>query len=619
MIAMTFSDWSGVPEDVAAVRSAIETEIAGSTLLSAYAETVAQAPDVVAHKWLADGEWQSLTYQQVRERVRDAALGLAATGLRPGEFAAIWSRNRSEATIADYAVMHARGVPVFIYPTIAADQAADLIAHCEATVVIVEREFLPVLESVRAQLPRLRALVVFGDAPVSRVPEGDDPANGVTQEDVVAQAAENGILTWQELLDLGRAEADRDPAAFERPWRQVTPDTLATLIYTSGTTGRSKAVMITHRNIRYAQEATLRVMSLAEQTAEDGVARVVSYLPMAHVTGRTVDHWAPLAHPVTVAYCPDQLRLFEIAAQVHPTALVGIPRVWEKLHAALRGVLPDVAPDAVRALPDAARQAVRTRIGLDQCRLATSGAAPIDPEIVAFFRALGVPLTEGWGMSELSNAATLAAPDQARAGAVGASFPGVEVRIADDGEVLVRGPLVMGGYYKDPELTMATIDADGWLYTGDIGELDADGFLKIIDRKKELIITSGGKNVSPALVEYELQRHPLIGQACAVGDRRNYVTALLVLDPETTPAWARARGISFDSLADLAAHPEVLAEIERGVAVANSHLARPEQVRRFTLLPAEWTAQSGELTPSMKRRRRVIIDRYAKEIEELYS
>jgi long-chain acyl-CoA synthetase len=609
MIAMTSSDLSGVPADVAAVRSSIEHEIAGSTLLTEYAETVAQAPDVVAHQWLADGGWQTLTYRQVYDQVRDAALGLAATGLRPGEFAAVWSRNRSEATIADYAVMHARGVPVFIYPTIAADQAADLIGHCEATVVIAEREFLPVLDSIRARLPQLRALVVLGD----------DDQEGTLQANGAARAAENGILTWRELLDLGRAEAERDPAAFERSWRQVTPDTLATLIYTSGTTGHSKGVMITHRNVRYAQQATLRVIPLAEQTADDGVARLVSYLPMAHVTGRSVDHWAPLAHPVTLAYCPDQLRLFEIAAQVHPTALIGIPRVWEKLHAALRGVLPDVAPEAVRALPDAARQAVRTRIGLDQCRLATSGAAPIDPEIVGFFRALGVPLTEGWGMSELSNAATLSAPDKARGGAVGTAFPGVEVRIADDGEVLVRGPLVMGGYYKDPELTMATIDADGWLYTGDIGELDADGFLKIIDRKKELIITSGGKNVSPALVEYELQRHPLIGQACAIGDRRNYVTALLVLDQETTPAWARERGISFGSLADLAAHPEVLAEVERGVAAANAHLARPERVRRFTLLPAEWTARSGELTPSMKRRRRVIIDRYAKEIEELYS
>ena len=609
MIAMTSSDLSGVPADVAAVRSSIEHEIAGSTLLTEYAETVAQAPDVVAHQWLADGGWQTLTYRQVYDRVRDATLGLAATGLRPGEFAAVWSRNRSEATIADYAVMHARGVPVFIYPTIAADQAADLIGHCEATIVIAEREFLPVLDSIRARLPHLRALVVLGD----------DDQEGTLQANGAARAAENGILTWQELLDLGRAEAGRDPAAFERSWRQVTPDTLATLIYTSGTTGHSKGVMITHRNVRYEQAASLKLTPLADQVGADGVARIVTYLPMAHVTGRTLDHWAPMTHPVTLAYCPDNLRLFEIAAQVHPTFLMGIPRVWEKLHAALRGALPDVSPAAVRALPDGVKQAVLGRIGLDQCRIAATGSAPIDPEIVEFFRALGVPLTEGWGMSELSNAATFAPPGEARSGAVGRAFPGVEVQLADDGEVLVRGPLVMGGYYKDPELTMATIDADGWLATGDIGEFDADGFLKIIDRKKELIITSGGKNVSPALVEYELQRHPLIGQACAVGDRRNYVTALLVLDPETTPAWARARGIAFDSLADLAVHPEVVAEVERGVAAANSNLSRPERVRRFTLLPAEWTTQSGELTPSMKRRRRVIIDRYSKEIDELYS
>jgi long-chain acyl-CoA synthetase len=609
MIAMTTTDWSGVPEDVAAVRSAIEDEIAGQTLLTAYADTVAQAPDVVAHTWLAEGGWQSLTYRQVYDLVRDATLGLAALGLRPGEFAAVWSRNRSEATIADYAVLHARGVPVFVYPTIAPEQAADIIAHCEATVIILEREFLSVLESIRGQLPQLRAVVVLDDEPVA---EG-------TTADAVAQAADNGLLTWPELLDRGRAAAAHDPGAFERSWREVTPDSLATLIYTSGTTGRSKGVMITHRNVRYEQEASLLLNPFANQVGADGVARIVSYLPMAHVTGRTLDHWTPMTHSATLAYCPDHLRLFEIAAQVHPTFMMGIPRVWEKLHAALRGVLPDVRPAAVQALPDAVKQAVLSRIGLDECRLAATGSAPVDPEIVEFFRALGVPLTEGWGMSELSNAATFASPGEARSGAVGRAFPGVEVRLAEDGEILVRGPLVMGGYYKDPELTMATIDPDGWLATGDIGEFDANGFLKIIDRKKELIITSGGKNISPALVEYELQRHPLIGQACAIGDRRNYISALLVLDPETTPAWAQAQGIPFDSLADLAVHADVLAEVERGVEAANSHLARPERVRRYTLLPAEWTTQSGELTPSMKRRRAVIIDRYAKEIEELYS
>jgi long-chain acyl-CoA synthetase len=618
MIAMTSSN--GAPEDVAAARSSIENEIAGSTLLTEYAETAEQSPDVIAHRWLADGEWQYLTYRQVRERVRDAALGLAEAGLRPGEFAAVWSRNRSEATIADYAIMHARGVPVFIYPTVSPEQAADLIGHCEATVVLIEREFLPVLESVQAGLPQLRAVIVLGgdDGAARTAPDGT-PLHGDAPDGEQSVPAGAQAIGWQPLLDLGRAAAERDPGAFERGWRQVTPDSLATLIYTSGTTGRPKGVMITHRNIRYAQQATQRVIPLDDQVGDDGVGALVSYLPMAHITGRMVDHWAPMGHPVELAYCPDSLRLFEIAAQVHPTALIGIPRVWEKLHAALRGALPDVAPPAVAALPDGVKAAVRIKIGLDRTRLATSGAAPIDPEIVAFFRALGVPLTEGWGMSELSNAATLAAPGDARSGAVGRAFPGMEVRIADDQEVLVRGPLVMGGYYKDPELTMATVDADGWMHTGDIGELDADGFLKIVDRKKELIITSGGKNISPALVEYELQRHPLIGQACAIGDRRNYVTALLVLDPETTPAWARARDIPFESLADLAAHPEVRAEVEQGVATANSHLARPEQVRRFTLLPAEWTAQSGELTPSLKRRRAVIVDRYAKEIEALYE
>jgi long-chain acyl-CoA synthetase len=399
MIAMTSSNWSGAPEDVAAARSSLESEIAGSTLLTVYAETAEESPDVIAHRWLADGEWQYLTYRQVRERVRDAALGLAEVGLRPGEFAAVWSRNRSEATIADYAVMHARAVPVFIYPTVSPEQAADLIGHCEATVVLIEREFLPVLESVQSGLPQLRAVVVLGE---------DDSTGGPAADGEPAEAAGARAIGWPALLELGRAAAERDPSAFDRSWRQVTPDSLATLIYTSGTTGRPKGVMITHRNVRYAQQATLRVIPLEDQVADDGVAALVSYLPMAHITGRMVDHWAPMVHPVELAYCPDQLRLFEIAAQVHPTALIGIPRVWEKLHAALRAVLPDVAPAAVSALPDGVRAAVRIRIGLDRTKLATSGAAPIDPEIVGFFRALGVPLTEGWGMSELSNAATLA-------------------------------------------------------------------------------------------------------------------------------------------------------------------------------------------------------------------
>ena len=585
---------SGTPAEIAGERAAIEAEVEGSTLLSAYADTVATAGDTVAHRWLEDGQWRSLTYRQVREQVRNLALGLGAIGFRPGEFAVIWSRNRSEATIADYAVMHARGVPVFIYNTVSAEQAAYVAGHCEASVAIVEREFLPKLRSIEGQLPKLRRIVLIdGEA--------------------------DGVVGLPEVLGLGRAEAERSPGLFDETWRRVTPDDLATLIYTSGTTGRPKAVMLTHANARYYQQTVRRVIPPQEWKDDDGDIRGVSYLPMAHVTGRSVDHWAAMADAATLAYCPDALRLFEIVPQVHPTLLIGVPRVWEKLYAGLSTALPDASPAAVRAMPEQARKGVLARIGLDRCRLATSGAAPIDPAIIEFFQALGLPITEAWGMSELSNAATLAAPGRQPNGRVGKALPGMELRIADDGEVLVRGPLVMRGYYKDPERTAEALDAEGWMHTGDIGELDADGFLKITDRKKELIITSGGKNVSPAQIEYELQRHPLIGQACAIGDRRHYVTALIVLDPEVTPKWARARGIEAPSLADLALHREVLAEVERGVAEANSHLARVEQVRKFKVLPNEWTAQTGELTPTMKRRRRVIVERYAREIEQLYQ
>lgn len=605
MWCMTTMERSQTPPEIAAERAAIEAEAAGSTLLTVYAGTAAENADTEAHRWQdARGSWHSLTYRQVRDQVRDLALGLSARGFQPGEFAVIWSGNRSAATVADYAVMHARGVPVFIYNTVAAEQAAYIAGHCEATVAIVERQYLPKLRDAAKSLPKLRDIILIdGDGDGDGEPDGE----------------RDGAIGWDAVLAQGRGIAERDPARFDATWTQVTPDDLATLIYTSGTTGQPKAVMLTHHNVRYYQAALALILPPEEQEPDDGPAAVVSYLPMAHVTGRSVDHWTAMARPVTLNYCPDPRKLFEIAAQVHPTGVMGIPRVWEKLYAALRNALPTVEPDAIRALPDEQRAGILAFIGLDRCKIATSGSAPLDPAIIEFFRALGVPLTEGWGMSELSNAATISPPEEARSGAVGKRFPGMEITIASDGEVLVRGPLVMGGYYKDPERTVDSVDPDGWLHTGDVGELDADGYLKITDRKKELIITSGGKNISPALIEYELQRHPLIGQACAIGDRRNYVTALIVLDPETAPAWAKAQGLPELPLAELALRPEVLAEVRRGVDEANSHLARVEQVRRFRVLGNEWTVDSGELTPTQKRRRRVITDRYAKEIDELYA
>jgi long-chain acyl-CoA synthetase len=326
-----------------------------------------------------------------------------------------------------------------------------------------------------------------------------------------------------------------------------------------------------------------------------------------------------MVRPVTLSYCPDMRLLFEILPKVHPTALVAIPRVWEKLYAALLARLPDASPELLDAMPEEARLAVLTTLGLDCCRVALSGTAPLDEAVVRFFRAFGLPLTESWGMSELSNAATLTPPGAYRAGTVGRRFPGMEIRVTGDGEILTRGPLVMRGYYKDPERTLAAVDPDGWLHTGDIGSLDSDGFLTINDRKTELIVTAGGKNVSPSLVERELQRHPLIGRACVIGDRRDYLTALITLDPRGARAWVQSHDVENPSLAHLASHPGVLAEIERGVAQANERLARPEQVRRFRLLAAQWTADSGELTPTLRPRRQVIAARYEQEIARLYS
>jgi long-chain acyl-CoA synthetase len=259
------------------------------------------------------------------------------------------------------------------------------------------------------------------------------------------------------------------------------------------------------------------------------------------------------------------------------------------------------------------------KVGLDQCERAATGAAPIDPNIIEFFQALGLPMIEAWGMSELTCAATGNPINAIRNGTIGVPAPGVEMRLAEDGEILVRAGCQTPGYYNDPEATAEALDADGWLHTGDLASVDADGYYRIIGRKKELIITAGGKNIAPAAVEYRLQQHQLIGQACALGDRRSYVNALLVLDPEGAPAWARQHGLATTSLAELAQHPAVLEEIQRAVDAANTHLARVEQVKRFRVLTNEWTAQSGELTPSLKKRRSFILDRYAAEIDALYA
>ena len=605
-------------------RAKIDEAARGRTVLTNFEHTCNDIPDHDALHWKdASGTWRSLTWSQYRQQVRFATAGLKALGFQSSEFAVIMSRNRPEHVIADYAVLHARGVPVSLYNTLAPEQVQYITSHCDAVVAVVEDAgFLAKFEAVRDQLPKLRTVVVMNP-------------DGVTMD--------GRIVSWESVIAHGESEDRRDPAAFEE-WRTVAPDDLATLIYTSGTTGPPKGVMQANSNVCWMAESVEHYLTVPRGQ------RHISYLPFAHAFERYVGHYGAARQQTTVFFCPDPQQLFAYAVEVKPTQLIGVPRVWEKLQAGLtagiqadpdeqrRGAILQAIevgrmlvkarqaqrepPAELLAAAERARpvwMAIRAKVGLEELQYGITGAAPINPEVIEFFQALEINLWEGWGMTESTVGATYNPLEAIKNGTVGVADPGVEMRVADDGEVLIRGGNLMRGYYKDPEKTAETIDAEGWLHTGDVGTIDDEGYLRIIDRKKELIITAGGKNISPANLEALLKQHPLVGQAAVIGDRRPYVSALIVLDQEVAPLWARKAGIAFASLAELSEHPTVRAEIQKAVDETNRHVSQVEGVKRFTILPVEWTAESAELTPTLKLKRRIISEKYAREIEDMYA
>jgi long-chain acyl-CoA synthetase len=586
-----------------------------STIARGFVDALPQRREQVTVRWRDDGgEWRSWTTGELAELIARVAAGLRALGLRPGQRVLLMMRNIAEFHVADLAVMFAGGTPVSIYNSSAPEQVAYLAGHAEATIAILEDpEFLARFDAVREQLPELARFVVIRDAPAER-------------DDVTPWSE----LVAQEPLDLGEATEG------------IGPDDAATVIYTSGTTGNPKGVVITHRNV-CSQVRAVQTLLGGEQ---DGV-RVVSYLPMAHIAERAVSHYGLALNGLEVSCCPDVNQLGEYLAAVRPQVVFGVPRVWEKIRARVIAALAadparaaafdqaielakpialarnwDTATDEQNAmwerLQEGGLRQVRELIGLDQAEYAISGAAPIPVEVIEWFNALGVPLSEVYGMSENTGGMTWI-PRRIKPGTVGKPYPGAEVRIAEDGEVLCRGELVFPGYLKDPQMSAEAIDSDGWLHTGDIGELDEDGYLKIVDRKKELIITAGGKNVSPPNLEAALKTIPLVGQAFAVGDAKPYTAALVVLDPEVAPGWATANGIASSSLVDLARHPAVVEEIERGVEAAMAPFSQTEKIKRVRVLGVEWLSDSDELTPTAKLKRRVIRTKYADEIESLYT
>ena len=605
-------------------RRQIEQEIGGRTLCDLLAEHAAGHGDAPALSWRGGGAWQTLSWRQYRERVAEVAMGLAGLGVGRGDFVAIMATNRPEHVLADQGAVHAGATPTSFYFTLAAEQIRYVAGHCEAKVAVLEdRDMLKRWQELHDELPALRHLVLLDG-----VEEGDGP----------------GVIGWDELVRRGREALAADRAGFEELCGRVGPDDNAALLYTSGTTGPPKGVLLTHRNVLFECSALDRLTGLAPEGSS------VSYLPLAHIAERVLSIYGPLTMRTHIWFCPEPAQAVEYVREARPTLFFGVPRVWEKVRAGIQAKLAaeenrrkrqltqravetglEVVRRSQRGEPVPfglkARHAVlerlvlakvRKAIGLDRCAFASSAASPLAVDVAEFFAAIGLPLVEVYGMTETTGVATGNRPGRVKIGTVGPALAGVEVRLAGDGEVLVRGPVNTPGYFRQPEATAELIDADGWLHTGDVGELDGDGYLKIVDRKKELIITSSGKNLSPANIEGLLKEHPLVGQALVYGDDRPYVVALIVLDHELAPAWAARNGLGGD-LAALAAHEQVLAELQLAVDAVNQRLARIEQVKRFEVLPVEWTAESEELTPTLKLRRRIIHAKYAEHIDALYQ
>ena len=587
-----------------------------TTFCEAFQRAAAINPDGVALR--TPGGAVEITWREYAERVRSIAAGLAGLGVQRGHTVALMMTNRPEFNLCDTAAMHLGATPFSVYNTLAPDQIAHLFGNAENRVVICETAFA---EQVAA-------------------------AGGKVEHIVCVDGQPPGTITLADLEARGEPGFDFDAA-----WQAVQPDDVLTLIYTSGPTGPPKGVELTHASMLAEIAATSSVLPI---TSTD---RIASYLPSAHVADRWSSHYQQMVAGLQITCVADIKTIAAALADIRPTLWGGVPRIWEKFKAALEARIDTEAdPERKQALqwavatgikkvraeqaaingegpgPDEALLAeyakadelvlskIRAQIGLDNVVWSVSGAAPTSIDVLEFFGAIGLPICELWGMSELSCCATVNPRERIKIGTVGPALPGVELSIAEDGELLCRGALVMKGYRNEPGKTAETIDADGWLHTGDVATIDDEGYIRIVDRKKELIINAAGKNMSPANIESQLKSaSPFIGQAIAIGDRRPYTVALIVLDPDACAAYAAKAGLADASPAALCQNESVVAAVTAAVEQANAGLSRVEQIKTFKILPVDWLPGGDELTPTMKFKRKPISEKYAAEIEALYA
>ena len=590
-----------------------------TTLTGLYEDAVREhpRPDMFRHK--RGDAWVTVSTEEFDRAVKECAAALIVHGVSAGDRVALLSENRLEWAVVDLAVMSVGAVLVPVYPTLLAQQVEFILADCAPVWVFCSTEQqLQKLNRIESSVPSIRGVVSFEPA---------DRPNG---------------LTLDRLRDLGQRNLDSQREEIQRRSQAVEPDDLATLIYTSGTTGEPKGVMLTHGNIVGNVKAGLSVLSVGPEDT------CLSFLPLSHILERMAGHYLMIGAGASITYAQSVETVAADMGEVRPTVMVSVPRLYEKIYARVlenavssgglkrkifewaRSVGGEWTDAKVEGRPVPATIEIQRKIGDalvfkklrartgGKLRFFVSGGAPLSKEIAEFFFSAGLPILEGYGLTETSPVISVNTFEKFRPGTVGPPVPGVEVRIADDGEILTRSPFVMKGYWNRPDATAETI-VDGWLHTGDIGHVDDDGFVHITDRKKDIIVTAGGKNVAPQPIEGELKLDKHIAEAVVIGDRRRYLVALLVPNFESLENTARDKGIGTDDRTGLVNHPEIQKLFSSAVHAVNERLASFEQIKTFRVIDHEFTQDDGQLTPSMKVKRKVVAERYADLVESMYS
>ncbi|MFY9587965.1 MAG: AMP-binding protein [Actinomycetota bacterium] len=608
-------------------RPGAEAEAARDTLPGIFLARCRASANSVALREKRFGVWREHTWAGYERRVRLAGLGLISLGLKTGDRVAIHSEDRPEWVFTELGTICVGGTSVGIYPTNPAAEVGYILSHSDARFVIAEdQEQVDKALAVADSCPALERIIVI------------DPRG-------LRGYADARLMTYEHLEELGKQLEASDPALFPRLAAERTADEIGMIVYTSGTTGPPKGAMLSERNLAAAVDITRRIWNATPQD------RVLSYLPLCHVGEKIFTVYVPLSSGASANFAESIDTVVANLAEIEPTIFLGVPRIWEKMAAGIIIRMQDASPIkrwmfrrwekrgrklAEKWTASGGRypfpsnivyligwllvyRSLQRKLGMSKCHSPVSGAAPIAPDILRFFHGIGIHIREGWAQTESAGIGTITPANDVRIGTIGTAVPEVEIRIAEDQEILMRGPTVFAGYFKDPEATRHTVDPDGWLHTGDVGFIDEHAHVHITDRKKDIVITAGGKNVAPSEIENRLKTSPYIREAVVVGDGRKFLAALIGIESDAVSDWATRRSISFTTYRDLTTKPDVVALIEGEVKRVNDDLASVEQIKTFRLIPKELDHEDGELTATQKVKRSVLVDRFKDLVDAMYK